>query len=81
MNERELSVKLEELANELDELSFDGDQDFIKHDVWRIAAELRKLSNANYAPGNSLSWDAVKPKPVVKKKGGFVSKAGKRLPF
>lgn len=80
MNQRDLSEKLEILASQLDDLSFDGDQDYLKHDVWRIAAELRKLSNENYAPGNSLSWDAVKPKPV-KKSGGFISKAGKRLPF
>lgn len=80
MNERNLSEKLEILAAQLDDLNFDGDLDYLKHDVWRIAAELRKLSNETYAPGNSLSWDAVKPKPA-KKKSGFVSKSGKRLPF
>lgn len=80
MNERTLSEKLEILAAQLDDLSFDGDQDYLKHDVGRIAAELRKLSNESYAPGNSLSWAEVKPKSV-KKPGGFVSKTGKRLPF
>lgn len=69
MNERELSVKLEELAQRLE----DG------HDRQEIIVELRKLSNENYAPGNSLSWDAVKPKKV-KPQGGFIQR-GKRTPF
>lgn len=80
MNERNLSEKLEELANELDNLNFNGDQEDLINSIWRIEAELRKLSNENYAPGNSLSWDAVKPKPI-KSHGGYVSKTGKKLPF
>jgi hypothetical protein len=76
-----LSEKLEELADKLDNLHYDEDQDDLKHDIWSIATELRKLSNENYAPGNSLSWDAIKPKPVSKRQGGFISRTGRKLPF
>lgn len=76
MNQRELSEKLEFLAARL---SGAGDVGYRKI-MDEVAEELRKLSNENYAPGNSLSWDAVKPKPV-KKQGGFISNSGKRLPF
>lgn len=82
MNQRDLSEKLDELAQKLERL-----EDHIRYDlaedigsVETIAQELRKLSKENYVPGNSLSWDAVKPnKPT--KKTGFVSKGGKRMPF
>lgn len=74
MNERKLSEKLEELADRIHEYSEGHVEELLE-----IESELRKLSNENYAPGNSLSWDAVKPKP--KKQGGFISKSGKRTPF
>ncbi len=70
MNQRDLSEKLDELARRLED----------EFDCYEIAAELRKLSNENYAPGNSTTWEAIKPKPV-KKQGGFISKTGKNLPF
>jgi len=73
MNQRELSQKLEELASLLE-------VDSHPSTIEKIVGELRKLSNENYAPGNSLSWDAVKPKQV-KKQGGFISRTGKNLPF
>lgn len=73
MNQRDLSEKLEKLA---DLLEIDNHPSSIE----KVIKELRKLSNENYAPGNSLSWDAVKPKQV-KKQGGFISKTGKNLPF
>lgn len=79
MNQRDLSQKLEDLATLLEGIPYqtiEGDQTVIT----TVAQELRKLSNENYAPGNSLSWDAVKPKPV-KKQGGFISKQGRNLPF
>lgn len=79
MNEREFSQKLEDLANKLDEIS-DSDEANWFREVRTVAQELRKLSNEKYAPGNSLSWDAVKPKKA-KPQGGFISKTGKRLPF
>lgn len=74
MNERELSLKLDEIASLLE---IDNHPSTIE----RVIKELRKLSNENYAPGNSLSWDAVKPKTAVKKQGGFISKSGKTTPF
>lgn len=80
MNQRDLSEKLEDLAILLEGIPYktiEGDQTIIA----TVVQELHKLSTENYAPGNSLSWDAVKPKPTVKKKGGFVSKSGKRMPF
>lgn len=67
MNERELSQRLDELATMLEE-GYDRDD---------IIAKLRKLSNESYAPGNSTTWEAIKPK----KQGGFISKTGKNLPF
>lgn len=79
MNQRELSQKLEDLATLLEGIPYqtvEGDHTVIT----TVAQELRKLSNENYAPGNSLSWDAVKPKQV-KKQGGFISNSGKKLPF
>lgn len=79
MNERELSVKLEELAVRLDEISDSDDADWFRT-VRQVATELRKLSNENYAPGNSLTWDAVKPKKA-KPQGGYISKSGRQLPF
>lgn len=77
MNERDLSQKLEELAKLL--LSV-GDVDYRKI-MEQVAEELLKLSNENYAPGNSLSWNEIKPKPITKPKGGFISNTGKKLPF
>lgn len=76
MNQRDLSEKLETLAKILEE-NCNGSDDFA---IRSVAEELRKLSNENYAPGNSLSWDAVKPK-AVKKQGGFISRQGRNLPF
>lgn len=78
MNERELSAKLERLAISLEAICSSDNQDH--QVVWNVAQELRELSNENYAPGNSLSWDAVKPK-TVKRQGGFKSKSGKTMPF
>lgn len=78
MNSRELSEKLDELATRIEDKAKEIDY---SEDLKDIAAELRILSNQNYAPGNSLSWDAVKPKPVVKTQGGFISKTGKKMPF
>lgn len=71
MNERELSIKLEELANKLEEVAGDWDKTML------VAEEVRKLSNENYAPGNSLSWGAVAPKPVKKS----YTQGGKKSPF
>lgn len=70
MNSRELSERLDQLATRLE----GNPESYLE-----IVEELKKLSNQEYAPGNSLSWDAVKPKAVVKSQGGFIS--GKRLPF
>jgi len=78
VNQRELSEKLEALANKLDELYYDSSD--LESELRDIAVELRKLSNENYAPGNSLTWDAVKPKKA-KSQGGFISKSGRQLPF
>lgn len=74
MNSRELSEKLEELATRL----VDSNDDRLI--ILQIVEELRALSNQTYAPGNSTTWDAIKPKPT-KPTGGFVSKSGQNLPF
>lgn len=79
MNQRELSEKLEDLANKLDEVSDSDSADWFRV-VRSVSQELRKLSNENYAPGNSTTWDAIRPK-AAKPQGGFVSKTGKKLPF
>lgn len=76
MNQRELSEKLEELAKMLYSVGDIGYRQVMDE----VAEELRKLSNENYVPGNSTTWEAIKPKPV-KPQGGFISKSGKRLPF
>ena len=78
MNQRELSERLEELANQLE--TWMNNDEASERIVYEVMQELRKLSTENYAPGSSLSWDTVKPKPV-KKPGGFISKSGKKLPF
>jgi hypothetical protein len=75
MNQRDLSEKLEELANILE-----NESDEVTQIILYVATELRKLSNENYAPGNSLGWEAIQPKPA-KKQGGFISKSGKKSPF
>lgn len=79
MNQRNLSEKLEELANKLEE--WFADDEVSESVIGEVMKELRKLSKENYAPGNSLSWDAVKPKTAKKPQGGFISKSGKRMPF
>lgn len=72
MNQRDLSEKLDKLATRLEEA-----EEWL--DVKKIVTELRRLSNENYAPGNSVSWADLKPKSVNKK---FTDKTtGKELPF
>lgn len=78
MNQRDLSEKLDELAGRLDEAVECDDPNWFRQ-VREVAAELRKLSNENYAPGNSMTWDEVKPKKA-KPQGGFIQ-GGKRTPF
>lgn len=73
MNQRELSEKLEKLADKMEEVAGDWDK------TMDLAEEVRKLSNENYAPGNSTTWEAIKPK-TVKKQGGFIQ-SGKKTPF
>lgn len=72
MNERELSEKLDDIASRLERCDN-------VYQAYDIAEEIRKLSNEKYAPGSSLSWDAVKPK-TAKPQGGFIQR-GKRTPF
>lgn len=69
-SERELSERLEELADRLEYAAGDWDK------TMDIAEEIRKLSTEKYAPGNSMSWKDVKPKKTVKK-----DKFGRELPF
>ncbi len=73
MNQRELSEKLDDLADRLEYAAGDWDKTML------LAEEVRKLSNENYAPGNSMTWDAVKPKKA-KPQGGFIQR-GKETPF
>lgn len=80
MNQRELSSKLEELASALDGAVESDSSDWFRT-VREVSVELRKLSNENYAPGNSTTWEAIKPKPTIKKSGGFISNTGKKFPF
>ncbi len=77
MNQRDLSEKLERLAISLEMICSSDSQDH--QVVWNIAQELRELSNENYAPGNSVTWDEIKPKKA-KPQGGFIQ-GGKRTPF
>lgn len=76
MNQRELSEKLDALATELE--AWGNNDDISDGVVFKVAEELRKLSNENYAPGNGMAWSDIKPKPVNKT---FVDKSGKKLPF
>lgn len=73
MNQRDLSEKLEELANLLE-----ADHG-VEGTIEDVVKELRKLSNENYAPGNSMTWNEIKPKKA-KPQGGFIQ-GGKRTPF
>lgn len=72
MNQRDLSEKLDELATRL----VDANEDRLA--ILRIAEELRKLSNENYAPGNGTTWDAITPKNTKKI---FKDKLGRTQPF
>lgn len=70
MNSRELSERLEQLADKLEDVAGDWDKTML------VAEEVRALSQETYAPGNSLSWQAVAP---PKKKTH--TQKGKRTPF
>lgn len=75
MNHRNLSEQLDDLATRL-EKAFDLDDPNV---ILEIAKELRRLSNEKYAPGNSATWEEIKPKNTKKT---FISKkTGKKLPF
>lgn len=76
MNQRDLSQKLEELATQLE--AWGNDDDISDGVVFKVAEELRKLSNENYAPGNGMAWSDIKPKAAKKT---FTDKSGKKLPF
>ena len=77
MNQRDLSLKLEELAIKLEE--WGNDDEISEGVVFWVAEELRKLSKENYAPGNGQSWSDIAPKST--KKVYTDKKTGKKSPF
>lgn len=72
MNDRDLSERLDSLATQL----VDAKEDRLI--ILQIAEELRQLSNQKYAPGNSSTWEDLKPKTTKKI---YTDKFGRKLPF